>query len=318
VYAYPDRDGDLEIFIQRNGVLEQVTNNTVDDASPWFDASSDTIVWHRLIDGRYHIISYNIIEGSEVQITTGDSNNMEPTRQGEYTVWQTWLDNNWEIVLYDTKEMYRITYSSEADVAPHIRNGLLLWSQLDVDGQRLAYIYNIETREQIIIENTDNELITNARLMVVFDSQTDNGDVSVKGYDLVTGEIIPISQTDRSIPAEIPSPNPVDEPTALFPPNSKSDITTTPEDVSSDPPLDTDQSASLIEHDFDDESTLVLFDYGVASSTGTVLPVMEEPLSVADFTLDLRAPDPVAIHTLSVPAYDPTTSSTSESLSSSQ
>src|SRR3989344_5107359 len=48
LFAAPDEDGDLEIFLVRGGVQSQVTSNQVDDAAPYFDENSNTIVWHRL------------------------------------------------------------------------------------------------------------------------------------------------------------------------------------------------------------------------------------------------------------------------------
>lgn len=318
VYAYPDRDGDLEIFIQRNSELEQITQNQVDDSSPWFDYLSNTIVWHRLLDGRYHIISYDLATQFETQITTGSTNNMEPTRQGNYTAWQTWLDNNWEIVLYDGESVFRITHSSEADLSPQLRNGLLVWHQITASGERRVFIYNIETKEQLTLEGEGNELITNARLMIVFDSQQSNGEVLVKGYDLVTGEIVPIANQTNQLPAQIPDPNPVGEPTALFPANNKSDITK----VDGETPNDPDRAGNIypptiLTNDFDDEATLVLFDYGVASSTDTTPDIALEVVDEIDFTLDLRTPDPLVELTIAIPLYESTTT-TNEGLSSSR
>lgn len=321
VYAYPDKDGDLEIFIQRSGELEQITHNLVDDASPWFDPITDTIVWHRLIEGRYQIIDYDVKSQTEQQLTVGATNNMEPTKQGRYTAWQAWLDNNWEIVLHDGNDIYRLTHSAEPDVAPQIRNGLLLWYRIQANGDRMLELYNIATKERVSIKDDGEGVISNPRMMVVFESQTDNGDTVVKGYDMVTGEVVPISSHSQPSPTDIPNPNPTGEPTALFSPNNKLDITDEeqdgPEDDMSD---DGNQTGSdtLLDNDFDDDSTLVLFDYGVATSSNEDEKLSNDTMAEADYTIDMRTEDSLEELTLEIPLYSDDSSTSSETTLSSQ
>ena len=60
VFSAPDNEGDKEIFVERDGEVTQISFNQYDDASPRFDEISNTLVWHRLIEGRYQIIRYDI------------------------------------------------------------------------------------------------------------------------------------------------------------------------------------------------------------------------------------------------------------------
>jgi len=310
VYSFPDKDGDLEIYIQRGGVLEQITHNEVDDASPWFDATTNTIVWHRQIDGRYQIIEYNVLTEQENQLTVGSTNSMEPTRQGQYTAWQAWLDNNWEIVLYDGTDMYRLTHSSEPDLAPQIRNGLLLWYRMQANGERMLELYNIATKERVSIKDDGEGVITNPRMMVVFESQARNGDTVIKGYDIVTGQVVPIGSNSQPIPTNIPNPNPTGEPIALFPPNNKSDITADELGEFETDEIEPDtEEFSLLANDFDDDSTLVLFDYGVAtSSEENQSATSSTEIDEADYTIDMRTDDPYEELTLEIPLFEDNTS----------
>ncbi len=101
LFAAPDNSGDMEIYVVQDGVEQKLTDNLVEDASPYFDVRSNTMVWHRLLNDRYQIISYDIDSGEETQLTNTRVNNMEPSRSGDYTVWQRWVGNNWEIILFD-------------------------------------------------------------------------------------------------------------------------------------------------------------------------------------------------------------------------
>ncbi len=305
VYSFPDSDGDLEIFIQRNGELTQITFNTLEDAAPWYDAVSNTIVWHRSINDRYQIMSYVVTTGNESQLTSDTTNNMQPTRSGVYTAWQSWIDNNWEIVLFDGAEMQRITFAPEHDIAPQIRNGLLLWSR-GSGANQTAEIYNIATGEFVSIKDIDGGIVSNPRMVVLYESRVNGGDVVVRGYDMMTGQIIPIGATPARVPVRIPNPDDTPEPRALIQPGAqKQDVL----DDDGDDDIDGDlpEGGKIVtDFDFDSPDTLVLFDYG---EEGDIEIIEEEILTEEAFTLDLRpAPTPEeemqAELTLIIPSFN--------------
>jgi hypothetical protein len=277
LFAAPDATGDMEIYVIQNGEQIKITDNAVDDASPYYDTRSQTIVWHRLIADRYQIISYNIETGTEEQITDTSVNNMEPTRNGSYTVWQRWVQNNWEIILLDDGVETQITDSVEHDIAPHIRGDLIIWNVRSSDGTQSLMTYDIGSEIFNEIKDTDGVSVSNPRMLVMYEAQYQNGDTVMKGFDLVTGEVIPIERIPRELPTDIPSPETTGEVRAL-PTNPQSE-----EDLTSDTDLDTDEPVDdVVQYDEDD---LVL----TASSTATTTPTVE----VTDFDLDLRHDDSV-------------------------
>jgi len=275
LFAAPDATGDMEIYVVQNGEQVKVTDNAMDDASPYYDTRSKTIVWHRLVADRYQIISYDIETGTEEQITDTSVNNMEPTRNGSYTVWQRWVQNNWEIILLDDGVETQITDSIEHDIAPHIRGDLIIWNVRSSDGTQSLMTYDIGSEVFNEIKDTDGVSVANPRMLVMYEAQYQNGDTVMKGFDLVTGEVIPIERIPRELPADIPSPEATGEVRAL-PTNPQSE-----EDLSSDTDLDTDEPVDdVVQYA---EGDLVL----TASSTATTTPLVE----VADFDLDLRPDD---------------------------
>ena len=275
LFAAPDATGDMEIYVIQNGEQMKITDNAVDDASPYYDTRSKTIVWHRLVADRYQIISYDIETGTEKQITDTSVNNMEPTRNGSYTVWQRWVQNNWEIILLDDGVETQITDSIEHDIAPHIRGDLIIWNVRSSDGTQSLMTYDIGSEVFNEIKDTDGVSVANPRMLVMYEAQYQNGDTVMKGFDLVTGEVIPIERIPRELPADIPSPETTGEVRAL-PTNPQSE-----EDLSSDTDLDTDEPVDDVVQYAEDDLVLT------ASSTATTTPVVE----VADFDLDLRPDD---------------------------
>lgn len=301
LYSYPDSDGDLEIYLQRNGVLKQITFNTVDDAAPYFDAISNTIVWHRQISDRYQIMSYDIDRGIETQLTSDTVNNMEPTRVGKYTAWQRWSGDNWDIVLFDGKETTILTTALEHDIAPHIRGSLVIWNRIGRDQAQTIEIYDIQTGEYTTITDTEGGVISNPRMVLVYESAFKNGDVVTKGYDMQTGEIADLSATPANIPEDIPPPDDTGETRALIQGKlpTKEDLepgaTTTPK-IGFDPNIEPVLTGT---------STIQL-----SSSTPVTTTVVDTATTSTNLTLDMVIPpvNPMAEFELTIPPFASSTS----------
>jgi hypothetical protein len=216
LFAAPDEDGDLEIFFVRSGVQQQITSNQVDDAAPFYDEISNTIVWHRQIDDRFQIISYDVSTGRETQITNGIVNNMEPVRQGSYIAWQRWIDNNWHIVLFDGSVESVISRGSDHNVAPNLNGDLLIWNRHTATGIRTLEVYNLLSGSYFSLDDPDGLAVENPRMMLVYDTVQQNGELVTRGYDLSTGRFIDIDTKPRSLPSDIPKSEQTGETRALI------------------------------------------------------------------------------------------------------
>lgn len=225
-YSLPDDGGDFEIYLKKDGKLNQITFNDVDDSAPYYDAKSNSLVWHRLVDDRFQIISYDLSVNQEVQLTTGSENNMEPTRSGKYTVWQRWNKNNWDIVLYDGTEVRFLSTSPEQDIAPKIKGDYVMWNRLLPTGGQEIQLYDVQNDEYTTISDEDGGSLSNPRMVLVYESEFQNGDVITKGYDMFTGKITPLSTKPVDLPSKIPLPETTGETKALLQPKgtSKEDI----------------------------------------------------------------------------------------------
>ncbi len=216
LFSASDSDGDLEIFLIRNGVQTQITHNLVDDAAPFFDQNSETIVWHRLLDDRYQIVSYDINSGIEEQLTNNSTNDMEPMRQGKYTVWQRWTNNNWDIMLFDGNKEIQITHSSAHDIAPYIHGSLIVWNRYTATGDKTIEMYDISSETYVTVDDPTGLSVSNPRMVLVYDQMHPNGDVVTKGYDLIAKRFIQLDTLPRQIPVDIPKSEPTHETRALI------------------------------------------------------------------------------------------------------
>jgi len=273
LFASPDAEGDLEIYLIRNGEQFQVTDNKVDDAAPYYDQNSNTLVWHRLIDERYQIVSYDIDAGTEEQLTFTSTNNMEPTRQGKYIVWQRWVGSNWDIVLRtgDIEEV--ISDSSAHDIAPYIHGSLVVWNRYNQKDEKTIEMYDIENETYVTIDDPEGLSVTNPRMVFVYDSLHPNGDIVTKGYDVLARKFIDLSTLPRPLPEGIPHSDSTGETRALIQskPIIKSEFENSPlepEIVGGPDPLPPEQG-NASSSDF----TLDLKDQG--TSTPAVQPIEE-------------------------------------------
>ena len=214
--AKQGESGNMEIFLQTSSNKErQITANEFDDSAPNYDPESMRVVWHRLIDGRYQIILYDIMEGNESQLTFSKTNNMEPKVSDAGIVWQAWDGNDWEIMFFDGSYTEQLTNNDSQDVAPVIQDGYVLWNVLGSDEQQ-ARVYSIDTKETISIEGYEGGAIANPRFVLVYDTQFENGDVVTQSFDPTTGLSEPITAKAAPEPINIPEPDPTGEIRALL------------------------------------------------------------------------------------------------------
>jgi len=216
VYAASDSEGDMEIFLRTlRGDVRQLTDNQFEDTAPYYDSESLQVVWQRLIDDRYQIISYDISSGKESQLTYSRTNNMEPKVSNEGIVWQAWDSNDWEIMYFDGSYTEQITDNAVQDVNPVIQDGYILWSVIGRSAQE-AKVYSLKSKEILTITGHEGGTIVNPRFVLVYDTQFDNGDVITKGFDPVTGLSAPIAAQAAPEPVDIPPIDPIGEIRALI------------------------------------------------------------------------------------------------------
>lgn len=297
IFVQPDEDGDQEIFVAVGGKYTQITHNLYDDTAPYFDEISNSIVWQRLTEGRYQIVSYNITSEKETVLTNNTVNDMEPSRSGEYTVWQRWIEDNWEVMLYDGKEEVQITHSTTHDIGAHVKGGYVIWNTNNTRGERLVMVYEIETGLTSEIKDIDGGMVENPRFVLVYDTTHDNGDVITKGYDFESGQVVPLAALPHGMPTEIPEPDSTGEVRALIQTKSANN-----EEEIVD--LDTKIATGTIKTSDKNASTTPAVELGNVAATSSLLSTeIEEATTTIDMTLDETEVLPLSDFDLIVEPY---------------
>ncbi len=281
LFSGPDQDGDTEIFYVKKGVETQLTHNLVDDASPYYDSSSETAVWHRLVDARYQIVAYDLETGDEVVLTHDSYNNMQPTRYGDIIVWQGWVGNDWEIMMSDNNEISMLTDNTIHDIGPRINGDYIIWQAEEADGW-VVMIYNTLTKEIEKISDADGASVENPRLVLVYDAKQGNGDVETRGYDLETKKSVSLDANAPNLPEELPNPDQTGEDRALISSltqlKSKSDEDDAePETGGGEPSLNTGTSTTTNE--------LIIPPFGSGTSTVETVSVATGTTAIPDLVV---------------------------------
>lgn len=265
VFSAMDAEGDKEIYIKRAGETVQITDDKYENSAPHYDQVSRRIVWHSLRNDRYQVISYDLDSGDSQPLTDNSYNSMEPAAYDNATVWQAWIKDNWEIILYENGEKRRLTENEHHDVAPNIYQDHIVWRS-QVNG---AWYIRIYDRTNGVIETIegDESLIENPRFVLVYDSVRENGDTQTLGYDLENKQVVPLSSKSRPVPDRLPEPDTTGEERALI--NNK---TQTPKSSGEQEGEDDDEPLTS-----SDASSSATTTTQTASSTELVIPPIEHP-----------------------------------------
>lgn len=215
VFSAPDSDGDMEIYVRVHGEQSQITHNTTDDSAPYYDAVSKRIVWQSIVNDRYQIISYDLETGKQTRLTDTAYNNMEPVAYGNITLWQAWIDNNWEIMMYDGHVLQQLTNNTLQDVSPHMREGYIVWQTQFKDGWQVA-VYNQETKVIQYIPSEGGLKVENPRFVLVYDSTDQHGDKKTLGYDFSSKTSFNLGRLPEKVPEKLPNPDQTGETRALI------------------------------------------------------------------------------------------------------
>lgn len=223
VFAAPDLDGDMEIFLRLNNETVQLTKNTYDDSAPYYDSRSNTIVWHAVKNERYQIVSYSLDTNEVTWITDERYNNMEPVAYGDLVLWQAWIKNNWEIMMFNGKQTLQLTQNDVQDITPQVREDTILWQTQFADGWKVA-VYDTKTNKVEYVADSDGGKVNNPRFVLVFDSENGSGDVRTLGYDPRVKTIFSLGVLPDEMPDELPEPDQTGEIRALLTNKSTRDL----------------------------------------------------------------------------------------------
>jgi|GEM_PF-4769448 len=150
---------DWEVFAEKDGKTYQITDNDFDDRFPVDDGNN--IVWQSQINGRWQVFWLNFesfLAGQHEprQLTSDKNNNIELQIKKGMIIWRAWLDNNWEIMFFNTnnldQKIERITNNQEHDLNHSFSNNEIIWETI-VDQEKNSFRAKKEGENWVIEKN---------------------------------------------------------------------------------------------------------------------------------------------------------------------
>lgn len=204
-----DEDGDKEIYYVAGNDTTRITDNRVDDFAPSYDPVSGRIVWHAMLADRLQIMLHDLTTGVTTQLTDASYNNSNPHVFGSSVIWQGWRDGNWEIffiqdVTREADDIERLTHNDAHDMFPAIYDDYLTWQMRS--GERWhVVLYDRSDGTYSYIEKEGDGQYENPRFVLLLDSRDVSGEVDIVGYDVASGERVPLN-APRSAPSDPVTP----------------------------------------------------------------------------------------------------------------
>lgn len=229
VYVAKDGDGDTEIFFREGSITKRLSDNVFDDDAPVLDTETGRVVWHGNVNDRYQIFLYDPQSGVR-QLTDGPTNSQHPALDGDRVVYQTWNDENWEVFLVDlstgvAEAPRRLSSTGGHDMFPKIYGDFVTWQAREGDLWR-AKGFNLTTGEYADLGEGTSGDVESARLVLLVERRDANGDVVRVGYDVDSGDTLPLGTKPAPVPEPVPTPTPYEDPSAIPPPPPTSTTTT--------------------------------------------------------------------------------------------
>ena len=228
VVAEKDADGDKEIFLVTDRDTRRITDNSYDDFAPVYDEGSGYIAWHAMIKDRLQIMLYDVRTGETKQITDETYNSSNPHVFDDKLVWQSWIDNNWEVFFMDDidtddPDLKQLTDNNSHDMFPRVYDDMITWQTQGESDTWNVVVYDTKTKRFEYVEKEGNGKYENPRFVLVFDNRTSDGDVEVLGFDMDTKEAAPLAPVQR---APVDPVTPIDDTKDAIPAQATTGTTT--------------------------------------------------------------------------------------------
>ena len=154
--ARADHQGDREIFLVDGERTTQITFNDYDDLAPVYDDATRRLAWHAMVNDRLQIILHDRRTGETKQVTSGNYNSSNPHLFGGTLVWQSWIDNNWEIFVADRLDtddprVIQLTDNQTHDMFPQVYDEYITWQAQTKDSWHVV-VYDIEGEHYSYVE----------------------------------------------------------------------------------------------------------------------------------------------------------------------
>jgi|SRR3989344_451696 len=199
-----NHNGFTTVYLQSGEAKEFISKEGYNFNNP--RVKGDYVVWAKEVGGVWQIERYHIPTKTTIQLTY-ERNNLSPSVSADgRVVWESFVDDSWQIFYFDTLKIERIT-DTGVSINADVENEYIVFAQKEEIGEWAAKIYSVAERAtKDIAVGTEYQNPVLLDKAITFDGETFPLNVD----DLFTLDLVPLTSniqpvTIEDIEAEIES-----------------------------------------------------------------------------------------------------------------
>lgn len=158
VGTVPNPENYQQIYFEYEGKRNVITNTNYTNGSVY--SNHEYVVWTSLIEGFWQVFRHHIPTKTTIQLTHGSNNGNPKVNSNGQVVWESWVNNAWQIYLYDGKSSKAISSGGLVAQNPVIEGNFVVYSQKGINGTWKAMAYYIPKSERAEISVGDETRYT--------------------------------------------------------------------------------------------------------------------------------------------------------------
>ena len=217
-------NGFLQIYYLYNGAKTYVSPEGQNSKQP--STNGAYIVWvTEKNDVPGQIFLFNILTStSAIQISNSGTNlNPKVNREGK-VVWEEWVENRWQISLFDGTSVQQLT-SGDESFNPEIEGDIVSYTRRDIAGTYRAVVYSISKKEGKEVTTGDSAKhpkVRNGKILLAD---------GLEEFPLTVEDLFVLDLAPLSAPSEVTVTDIARELEATSSAQIESELTPTPSDV---------------------------------------------------------------------------------------
>lgn len=141
--------GYQQIFFKRNGAKTFITRDRFNHTSPV--GRGEYVIWIKTVNGAGQIELYHLPTGAKLAITSLSTNQNPRVDEQGRVVWERWVEDRWQIFLFDGYEYNQVT-TGDVAVRPDISADQIIYATQSKSGYWQSKKYTISSRQTELIK----------------------------------------------------------------------------------------------------------------------------------------------------------------------
>lgn len=192
-----------QVYYVVDGKKIFITEGNLNSRQP--DADGEYVTFVTDVNGAGQVFLHHIPSGADVQLTNSSTNLQPEVSSSGMVVWERWIDEGWQIFLFDGKSIKQLT-SGDVSVNADIEGDRVVYARQGGDGEWRAVMYTISSGEsQEIARGVEAKRprFENGRVVFGFEKAKKTEDVATPSGELAVDLPVEGESTSSGSPSAV-------------------------------------------------------------------------------------------------------------------